>query len=133
MLLKTVEASMLETEFVEPRINGFAGAVGVLAVLPLAPGDGAGSKWEEAGVKSVAPDRGLDKGIQEVVPGLSLWYGLAALWGFPRVARKRYHTALAKTQMSSIAGSHFFISVPQFKLLPRGPTLGGIEQSICAG
>ena len=133
MLLKTVEASMLGGESAEPRINGFAGATGELAVVPLAPGDGAGSPSEEAGVESVAPARGLDEGIPEVVPGLSLWFGLAALRDFPGAAMKRYHTAPARAQMSSIAGSHFFILAPQFKLVPRSPTLGSIEQWSGAG
>src|ERR1017187_2288787 len=109
MLLKTVEASMLGAASAEPTINGFAGGAVESAEMPAAPGGGASG---EAGDGAVAPVRGLDEGIPEAVPGLSLWPGLAAVWDSLGGGTKKYHSTPAMAQASNIAGSHFFISRP---------------------
>src|ERR1035438_5701314 len=122
MLLKTVEASMRGEASAEPTINGCAGGAVESAEMPAAPGDGASG---EAGDGAVALVRGLDEGIPEAVPGLSLWPGLAAVRDSFDGTTRKYHTTPATAQASSIAGSHFLILPPQSNLVAGRTELGG--------
>src|ERR1035441_1376440 len=122
MLLKTVEASMLGAASAEPTINGFAGGAVESAEMPATPGAGVADEAEFGAVASVHT---LDEGIPAIVPGLSLWLGLAAVRDSFGGATKKYHSTPAKAQMSNIARSHFLISTPQSNLVAGRTELGG--------